>query len=42
MPGASAIPPSPLPDGADRTATPQKVLDALHCAAAMCRTRIPI
>jgi len=29
-------------DGADRTDTPQTVLDALHSAAAMCRTRIPV
>ena len=28
--------------GTDRTATPQKVLEALHRAAAMCRARIPI
>jgi len=28
--------------GADRTATPEKVLDAMRRAAALCRTRIPI
>jgi hypothetical protein len=29
-------------DGTDRAAPPQKVLAALHRAAPMCRTRIPI
>jgi len=31
-----------LADGADRSATPQKMLEAQHRTAAMCRTRIPI